>query len=183
MRALLAAPFVGADEPAYVLIRRHERELASALQVTYGYQLEVGSTAARASGLPTPDGLRRPLRIKPASASGRKRPPDEWPVLNDRACALLLLTLVALERGGAQTAIAELAQEVERAGSDVEPPVGVDFRQRSERMAFADGLDLLCAWGGDQPHLGLARELHASRAGRGRSAVHRRPAAAGAAAA
>ncbi len=147
LRALLAAPFVGADEPAYALVRRHERELASTLQVTYGYQLEVGSTAARASGLPTPDGLRRPLRIRPASVSGRKRAPDEWATLSDRACVLLLLTLVALERGGAQTAIAELAHEVERAGADIEPPISVDFRERSERMAFADGLDLLCGWG------------------------------------
>jgi uncharacterized protein (TIGR02678 family) len=147
MRALLAAPFVGVDEPAYALVRRHERELASTLQVTYGYQLEVGSTAVRASGLPTLDGLRRPVRIRPASISGRKRAPDEWAALSDRACVLVLLSLVALERGGAQTAIAELAQEVERAGADVEPPITVDFRRRSERMAFADGLDLLCAWG------------------------------------
>jgi uncharacterized protein (TIGR02678 family) len=147
LRALLATPFVGAEEQAYALVRRHERELASTLQVTYGYQLEVGSTAARASGLPTPDGLRRPLRIRPASVSGRKRAPDEWAALGDRACVLLLLTLVALERGGPQTAIAELGQEIERAGADVEPPITVDFRQRSERMAFADGLDLLCAWG------------------------------------
>ena len=147
LRALLGAPFVGAEEPGYALIRRHERELATALQVTYGYQLEVGSTAARASGLPTPDGLHRPLRIKPASISGRKRPPHEWSALSDRAGLLLVLTLAALERGGAQTAIAELAQEVERAGTDVEPPLRIDFRQRSERIAFADGLDLLCAWG------------------------------------
>jgi uncharacterized protein (TIGR02678 family) len=146
LKALLCSPFVDTDHPAYALIRRHERELASTLQVTYGYQLEVGSTAARAAGLPTPQGLRRPLRIRPASVSGRKRPPDEWSVLSDRGCAILLLTLVALERGGAQTAIAELAQEVERAGADVEPPISVDFRQRSERVAFADGLDLLCAW-------------------------------------
>jgi uncharacterized protein (TIGR02678 family) len=27
------------------------------------------------------------------------------------------------------------------------PPTTVDFRQRSERVAFADGLDLLCSWG------------------------------------
>jgi uncharacterized protein (TIGR02678 family) len=146
LRALLSAPFVGADQPAYTLIRRHERELASTLQSTYGYHLDVGSTAARASGLPTPDGLRRPLRIRPASISGRKRPSDEWPVLSDRACVILLLTLVVLERGGAQTAIAELARDVERAGADVEPPISVDFRQRSERVAFADGLDFLCAW-------------------------------------
>lgn len=147
MTALLSAPFVGAGDPTYALVRRHERAIASTLQVTYGYQLEVGSTAARASGLPTPAGLRRPLRIRPASVSGRKRPPDEWPALSDRACAVLLLTLVALERGGVQTAIADLAQEVERAGGDVEPPIGVDFRRREERVAFADGLDLLCAWG------------------------------------
>jgi uncharacterized protein (TIGR02678 family) len=60
---------------------------------------------------------------------------------------LLLLTLVALERGGAQTAIADLAREVQLAGADVDPPVAVEFRERAERLAFADGLDLLCAWG------------------------------------
>jgi len=147
LRALLAAPFVGADQPAYALLRRHERELARTLQSTYGYRLEVGSTAARASGPPTAAGLRRPLRIRPASISGRQRPPDEWPELGDRACLLLLLTLVALERGGAQTAIAELARNAERAGADAEPPVSVDFRARGERVAFADGLDLLCMWG------------------------------------
>lgn len=147
LRALLAAPFVGADEPAYALLRRHEGELARTLQSTYGYQLEVSSTAARASGPPTPEGLRRPLRIRPASISGRQRAPDEWPALGDRACVLLLLTLVALERSGAQTAIADLARNVERAGADVEPQLSVDFRARSERVAFADGLDLLCAWG------------------------------------
>ncbi len=162
LRALLGAPFVGADDPAYALIRRHERELASTLQVTYGYQLEVGSTAARASGLPTPNGLRRPLRIRPASTSGRKRPPDEWPALSDRACVILLVTLVALERGGAQTAIAELARDVERAGADVQPPISVDFRQRSERVAFADGLDLLCVWGIIN-HTSGSRESYARR--------------------
>jgi len=147
MRALLAAPFVDAAEPAYALIRRHEREVATLLQSTYGYQLEVCSTAARASGPPTRDGLHRPLRVRPASASGRQRPPDDWPALGDRGCVLALLTLVALERGSAQTAIADLARDVERAGADVDPPVIVDFRARAERLAFADGLDLLCAWG------------------------------------
>lgn len=147
LRALLAAPFVGAGEPAYALIRRHERPLAETLQSAYGYQLEVRSTAARASGPPTPAGLRRPLRVPPASASGRRRSPDEWPALSDRGCLLLVLTLVALERGGAQIAIAELAADVERAGADVEPPVTVDFRARGDRVAFADGLDLLCSWG------------------------------------
>jgi uncharacterized protein (TIGR02678 family) len=147
LRALLAKPFVGADEPTYALIRRHERELARTLQSSYGYQLQIGSTAARASGPPTTDGLHRPLRIRPASASGRQKPTDEWPALSDRGCVLVLLTLVALERGGAQTAIADLAYDVELAGVDVEPPVAIDFRQRSDRVAFADGLDLLCSWG------------------------------------
>ncbi|MGI8414514.1 MAG: TIGR02678 family protein [Solirubrobacteraceae bacterium] len=147
LRSLLAKPFLDAGDPAYVLVRRHERELASTLQTTYGFQLEVGSTAARASGPPTPEGLHRPLRVPPSSISGRKRPSDEWPALGDRGCILLLLTLVALERAGAQTAIADLARDVERAAADVDPPLKVDFRQRSERAAFADGLDLLCAWG------------------------------------
>jgi uncharacterized protein (TIGR02678 family) len=147
LRALLAVPFLDASDPVYTLVRRHERELAATVQATYGYQLEVASTAARAAGPPTPSGLRRPLRIEPSSASGRKRPPDEWPALSDRGCLMLILTLVALERGGAQTAIADLAREVERAGGDVEPPVVIDFNHRSERMAFADGLDLLRSWG------------------------------------
>lgn len=147
MRALLAAPFVGAGDPTFALVRRHERTLARALQSTYGYQLEVGSTAARASGPPTTDGLRRAVRVRPASATGRQRPPDGWPALSDRACLVLLLTLVALERGGAQTAIGDLAKQVEHAGADVEPPVSADFRERRDRVAFADALDLLCAWG------------------------------------
>jgi uncharacterized protein (TIGR02678 family) len=163
LRALLSAPFVGAGDPVYALIRRHERELASILQTIYGYQLEVGSTAARASGLTTPAGLRRPLRVQPASVSGRKRPPDEWPTLTDRGCLILLLTLVALERGGTQTAIADLAQDVERAGADVEPAICIDFRQRSERVAFADGLDLLCSWGIIE-HTSGSRESYTRRA-------------------
>ncbi|MDQ2761908.1 MAG: TIGR02678 family protein [Actinomycetota bacterium] len=147
LRALLAKPFLDAGDPVYALVRRHERELAAILQSTYGYQLELGSTAARAAGPPTPEGLRRPLRIPPASVSGRRRAPDEWSALGDRGCVLLLLTLVALERGGAQTAIADLGREVERAAADVDPSLSVDFRRRSERAAFADGLELLCAWG------------------------------------
>jgi uncharacterized protein (TIGR02678 family) len=147
IRALLTRPFLDATHPAHLLVRRHEREIARTLQTTYGYRLEVGSTAARATGPPTPQGLRRPLRVPPASTSGRRRPPDEWPALSDRGCLILLLTLVALERGGAQTAIAELARDAERAAADVDPPITIDFRERKERVAFADGLDLLCDWG------------------------------------
>ena len=147
IRALLTHPFLDATKPAYALVRRHEREIARTLQATYGYQLEVGSTAARASGPPTERGLHRSIRVPPASVSGRRRPPDDWPVLSDRACLILLLTLVALERSGAQTAIAELARDTERAGADVDPPVTVDFKARHERVAFADGLDLLREWG------------------------------------
>ena len=147
MRALLAAPFVDADSPAFRLVRRHEHDLRRLALDVFGYQLELASTAARLLGSPTAAGLRRPLRVRPASASGRARPLDEWPALSDRGCVLLFLTLAALERGGAQTVIAELAREVELAGADVDPPISLDFRERSERVAFADGLDLLCAWG------------------------------------
>jgi uncharacterized protein (TIGR02678 family) len=147
MRALLAEPFVGADSPEYRLVRRHEHDLRRTAFDAFGYQLEVTSSTARLLGPPTPAGLHRPLRVRPASATGRARPRDEWPTLSDRACVLLFLTLAALERGRAQIAIADLAREVERAGADVESPIDVDFRERSERVAFADGLDLLCAWG------------------------------------
>lgn len=147
LRALLARPFVDARDPEFPLVWRHEAPLARTCQDLLGYRLELGSTAARAMGPPTRAGLLRPLRIRPQSVTGRMRPPDEHPVLSDRGALLLLLTLVALERGGSQTAIAELAREVERAGADVEPAVVVDFRERAERVAFADGLDLLCAWG------------------------------------
>jgi len=163
IRALLAGPFLDARTPEYTLVRRHEREIAGLLQATFGYQLEVGSTAARAAGPPTPTGRDRPIRVPPGSASGRRRPPDEWPAMSDRACLLLLLTLVALERSGAQTAIAELARDAERAAADVDPPVTVDFNERRERVAFADGLDLLCHWG-VLTHTSGSRESYARRA-------------------
>lgn len=147
LRALLTAPLLDAGDPDYTLVRRHERELARTLQSTFGYQLEVGSTAARAFGPPTPDGLRRPIRVPPTSLGGRRRPVDEWPALDDRGCLLLLLTMTSLERGGRQVALADLASEVERTGADVDPAVTVDFCERRERAAFADGLELLCGWG------------------------------------
>ena len=162
MRALLAAPFVDARDPVYALIRRHERELARAFQTTFGYQLEIGSTAARASGPPTAACLHRPLRIRPQSASGRRRPVDAWPALSDRGCVLVLLTLAALERGTSQTVIAELARAVELAGAGADPVITVDFRARAERVAFADGLDLLCAWGVLQ-HTAGTHESYARR--------------------
>ena len=148
LRGLLGSPIVGADEQAYALIRlagtsASRQHPAGDLRVpAQGRQHRCPRVRPADGG-----GAASALRITPASLSGRKRPPDEWPALSDRACVILLLTLVALERSGAQTAIAELARDVERAGADVHPPISVDFRQRSERVAFADGLDLLCAWG------------------------------------
>ncbi|HEV7808157.1 MAG TPA: TIGR02678 family protein [Solirubrobacteraceae bacterium] len=161
-RALLATPFVDAHDPVYALIRRHEGELARAFQTTFGYRLEIGSTAARVSGPPTAAGLHRPLRIRPQSASGQRRPVDAWPALSDRGCVLLLLTLAALERGTTQTVIAELARAVELAGAGSDPVIAVDFRARAERVAFADGLDLLCSWGVLQ-HTSGTRESYARR--------------------
>jgi uncharacterized protein (TIGR02678 family) len=146
-RALLAAPFVGADEPDFALVRRHQPELARRATDVFGYRLHVGSTAARLVGAPTERSARRPLRVPPASESGRRRPRDEWPRLSDRGVVLLLCTLAALERGGAQTALAELARDTAAAAADCDPPIGVDFQARAERLAFADGLELLVAWG------------------------------------
>jgi uncharacterized protein (TIGR02678 family) len=147
MRALLATPFVTAADPAFRLIRHHESELARTAADLFGYRLEMGATAARLSGPPTRAGLRRPLRIRPGSVSGRARPVDEWPALSDRAAVLLFLTLAALERSAAQVAIADLARAVARAGADADPPIAVDCDARHERVAFADGVDLLVAWG------------------------------------
>jgi uncharacterized protein (TIGR02678 family) len=147
LQELLAEPFVGSDDPAFRTIRRDEQELRRVAIDTFGYHLELTSGAARLVGRPTDAGMRRPIRVRPMSASGRARARDEWPALTDRACVLLFLTLAALERGGTQVAIADLAREVERAGADAQPSVPVDFRERAERVAFADGLDLLCAWG------------------------------------
>jgi uncharacterized protein (TIGR02678 family) len=147
LRALLDNAFVDAGQPAYALVRRHEQELARICVDLFGYRLEVGSSAARLVGTPTAAALLRPLRVRPASVSGQARPRDEWPALGDRAAVLVLLTLAALERGTTQTAIAELARDVAAAGADGQPPVAVDFTARAERVAFADGLDLLTAWG------------------------------------
>ena len=146
-RALLAAPFVGADDDAYALVRRHEPELARTATDVFGYRLLVGSTAARLVGAPTERSARRPLRVPPAGESGRKRPRDEWPSLSDRGAVLLLCILAALERGGAQTALAELARDTAAAAADCDPPIGVDFEARAERLAFADAVELLVAWG------------------------------------
>ena len=73
LRALLDNSFVGSEQPAYALVRRHEPELARTCVDLFGYRLEVGSTAARLVGTPTAAALQRPLRVRPASASGRAR--------------------------------------------------------------------------------------------------------------
>jgi len=146
-RALLAAPFVGAGEEVFPLIRRHEPELTRMATDVFGYRLHVGTTAARLVGAPTRRSARRPLRVPPASESGRKRPRDEWPCLSDRGAVLLLCILAVLERSGAQTALAELARDTAAAAADCEPPIVIDFEARAERLAFADGLELLVSWG------------------------------------
>ncbi len=146
-RALLAAPFVGAADDDFALVRRHEAELARTAADVFGYRLHVGTTAARLAGVPTERSARRPLRVPPASESGRRRTRDEWPCLTDRGAVLLLCILAALERGSVQTALAELARDTAAAGADCDPPIGIDFEARSERLAFADALEMLVAWG------------------------------------
>lgn len=145
-RALLAAPFVGAQEPAYTLVRHHQAELARTAADVFGYRLLVGTTAARLTGPPTERSARRTLPV-PSSGSVRQRPRDEWPTLSDRAAVIVFCTLAALERGGAQTALAELARDTTAAGAECEPLIAIDFTERAERLAFADGLELLVSWG------------------------------------
>jgi len=60
---------------------------------------------------------------------------------------LLLCILAVLERSGAQTALAELARDTAAAAADCDPPIAIDFEARAERLAFADGLELLVSWG------------------------------------
>ena len=146
-RALLQEPFVDAEHPAFRLVRRHESELARRVGALWGYRLEATPRFARLLKRPTEAGLRRPLRIRPGSVSGRQRPRDEWPRLDRSRATLLFLTIAALERGGQQTVVGELARAVAEAGAGCEPAIGVDFERRSERLAFADVLDLLCEWG------------------------------------
>lgn len=146
-RALLEAPFLGADHPAFAFVRRHERELARRVADLWGYRLETTPSFARLLKRPTESSLRRPVRIRPGTVSGRQRPRDEWPRLDRRRATLLFLTLAALERGGQQTVVGELARAVAEAGAGCEPGIGVDLELRSERLAFADVLDLLCDWG------------------------------------
>ncbi|MGH3030650.1 MAG: TIGR02678 family protein [Gaiellaceae bacterium] len=145
-RALLREPFVGADDPTFPLVRRHEAVLARRLAALWGYQLDVTPGFARLYKRPTDAGLRRWLRIPPGSASGRERPRDEWPRLDRRRATLLPLTMAALERSGQQTVLGELAHAVAEAGGRCEPPLEIDFDRRPERLAFADVLDLLCHW-------------------------------------
>lgn len=146
-RALLAQPFVGAEHPAFQLVRRHEAALARHLADFLGYRLHVTPGFARLFKRPTDAGLTRPWRIRPGSVAGRARTRDEWPALDRRRCVLLALTVAALERERRQTAIGELARGVVEAGARCELPIAVDLDRRPERLAFADVLDLLCAWG------------------------------------
>ena len=147
LRALLAEPFVGADEPVFKVIRRHDAELARRCTELLGYRLHVTPSFARLVKTPTERGLRRGTRVPPSGPSARDRSKDEWPRLSDRGVVLLFLTLAALERGGQQTVIGELAKDVADTGARADPPLSVDFDNRVERTAFADGLELLCHWG------------------------------------
>jgi uncharacterized protein (TIGR02678 family) len=146
-RALLDNPFVGAEHPAFALVRRHESDLARRSAELWGYKLETTPSFARLLKRPTDAALRRPLRIRPGTISGRQRPRDEWPLVDRRRAVLLFLTIAALERCGQQTIVGELARGVVEAGACCEPGIGIDFEFRSERLAFADVLDLLCDWG------------------------------------
>jgi uncharacterized protein (TIGR02678 family) len=145
-RALLREPFVGAENPTFPLIRRHDAALTRRFADLWGYELDVTPGFARLFKRPTAAGLRRGLRIPPGSVSGRERPRDEWPRLDRRRGSLLLLTMAALERSGLQTVVGELARAVAEAGGRCEPPIEIDFDLRPERLAFADVLDLLCHW-------------------------------------
>jgi uncharacterized protein (TIGR02678 family) len=147
LRALLAEPFVGAEEPVFKVIRRHDAELTRRCTELLGYRLHVTPGFARLVKTPTERSLRRGTRVPPSGPSGRDRSKDEWPRLSDRGVVLLFLTLAALERGGQQTVIGELAKDVADTGARADPPLSVDFDSRSERTAFGDGLELLCHWG------------------------------------
>lgn len=147
VRALLAQPFVGAEHPAFPLVRRHEAALARHFTDFLGYSLHVTPGFARLFKRPTLASRARAWRIRPGSAAGRARVRDEWPAIDRRRAVLLPLAIAALERERHQTAIGELARGVAEAGARCEPPVEVDLDRRSERLAFADVLDLLCDWG------------------------------------
>lgn len=145
-RALLAEPFVGPEHPAFPLVRRHEAALARHLSELLGYRLLVTQGFARLFKRPTAAALGRPWRIRPGTPSGRGRARDEWQPLDRRRAVLLLLTAAALEREGRQTAISELSRGVAEAGARCDPAIAVDLDLRSERLALADVLDLLCDW-------------------------------------
>jgi uncharacterized protein (TIGR02678 family) len=147
LRELLAEPFVGSDAPVFKLIRRHDAELARRCTDLLGYRLHITPGFARLVKVPTERMLRRGIRVPPSGTGARDRSRDEWPRLSDRGVVLLFLTLAALERCGHQTVIGELADDVAATGTRAEPPITVDLELRSERMAFADGLELLCHWG------------------------------------
>jgi uncharacterized protein (TIGR02678 family) len=146
-RALLREPFVSADDAVFPLVRRHEPELARRFAHLWGYRLDVTPGFARLFKRPTNAALYRPLRIPPGTTSGRERPRDEWPRLDRRRGTLLFLTMAALERSRRQTVVGDLARDVAEAGSSCDTPLEVDFDERSQRLAFADVLDLLCHWG------------------------------------
>ena len=157
LRALLAKPFLDART-----IRATRSSAATSASWRRRSSRPTATSSRSAARPPVPPGrprrrgCNRPIRVPPAPSQGGERPPDEWPSLSDRGCVLLLLTLVALERSGTQTAIAELARDVERAGADVDPPVGVDFRRPARAPRVRRRARPALRLGRDRSHVRLA---------------------------
>jgi uncharacterized protein (TIGR02678 family) len=135
LRALLSRPLlVGQHEPeAFAAAVRHRAELARWFADLPGWTLAVEPAAGYARLFKRP-ARRDPTR--PARAPGK-------PPFDRRRYVLLCLTLAALDRAGAQTTLARLAESVRELSLEEPSLEPFDADSSAERHAFVDVLRLL----------------------------------------
>lgn len=138
VRWLLAHPLAtdqGPDPESFVLVRRHERWLASWFADQLGDRLVVDTELARLHKRPAPGARPRPARTLSGSPFDARR------------YALVCLVLAALERIEVQTVLSELAEQVQVLAASEEEVASLDLDAFSERQAFVDAVRWLVGLG------------------------------------
>ena len=129
IRALLAQPLVGDDQPEVLVeIRRHRRDLERFFGDELGYRLDASRPGrARLAKVPGPAHAPRGLRTRSGKPFDRRR------------YALACLVLAATEAAGERTTLARLFSEVDARASGVEG-LGFSTESYTARRAFVQAV-------------------------------------------
>lgn len=110
LRALLARPLLAAEDPAYLLVRRHAEHLRQWFGRETGWALQIEADHARLL-----------KRVADTGDSSRPARPDSrsgTPPFSRRRYCLLCLALAVLERGENQTALGRLGNLIVKTAAD-----------------------------------------------------------------